>query len=116
MQVPQPEIDSASAYLEDLHIGMQTSTGCRQSMTSIVSSMTINSVEAGSPHWEQPFKNQDKPQAWSRLSIPVSLSDLEFFEGIDPMHGSLQAFGYDLFTEHYSQMPLQDQYLPFLLW
>ena len=99
MQAPQPEIDSASTYLEDLHIGMQTSAGCRQSMTSIVSSMTIGSVEAGSPRLEQPFKNQDKPQAWSRLSIPVSLSDLEFFEGTDPMHGSLQAYGYGPFTE-----------------
>jgi len=100
MQASQPKIDSASTYLEGLHVGMQTSIGCRQSMTSIVSSMTTDSVKTGSPRWEQPSRNQDKLQAWSRLSIPVSLSDLEFFEGIDPMHGSLQgAFSYNIFTE-----------------
>ena len=86
-------------------------------MTSIVSSTITDSVEVSSPRWEQPFKNQVKPQAWSRLSIPVSLSDLELFEGIDSMHGSLHCKVHLTTTsslKHHPQMPPQDQYLPFL--
>ena len=57
-------------------------------MTSINTLLTTDSAEAVLPRWEQPLEDQDQPQARSRLSIPVSLSDLEFFEGIDSMHGS----------------------------